>query len=589
MSTRNTPRCLGIVVLALAGAFPLLALGCRQLTLKRQAGPTRLDTLMAVYPDLRAGRFVVIADFEDPRHMEIVRLESSSLKAACTLDPRRGSPQTGRQCLEFTTAARNDAVVIDNSAAENWHLKRDWRDYDLLMMQVAAPRGDLVADITISSGAVDKADWVCSSVRLAKGWNAIRLDLADVGAHVALDDVRQIRFAVRGAVKPVTLQLDDLILTAGRDDLFGDSTNRAGELYVQKAGRRWNVGAGGRFELTFANGQIVRAFNLANDPYRVRNVVSGTVLGPSPVVHGHDGRETTDLTSFGDRVVARTRILEMSAVRAVLESQWWFAPHDDTPAPQQPPFISWKYTVYPTGQVFVEVGSGEDPRMPADGVVGFAVTLAGIVEGEVYAHAVAGSQGAADSGPVRYAVAANAQADAALLFVPGAQRQLTELAREYDVNARRLSFSARREISAEKQRSWHCHVFLASLSELSPDEARLRAVAYARPGALEPDLGTPVQGIEGSGAATGFDPATGCYTILPDDDRVRFRIDGRREPYFSPAFTIVSDAAPQAWVYVNHLVFDDVSRDADGNVIFQLPEIIRGRTTVEVLFGRPGA
>ena len=44
----------------------------------------------------------------------------------------------------------------------------------------------------------------------------------------------------------------------------------------------------------------------------------------------------------------------------------------------------------------------------------------------------------------------------------------------------------------------------------------------------------------------------------------------------------------QAWVYVDHLIFDQVAHDAQGNLIFQLPGIIRKPTMVEVITPPPG-
>ncbi len=50
---------------------------------------TRPDRLMAAYPTLKSGRFAAIADFEDPRQMELVQLVSVSREAMQAFDAER--------------------------------------------------------------------------------------------------------------------------------------------------------------------------------------------------------------------------------------------------------------------------------------------------------------------------------------------------------------------------------------------------------------------------------------------------------------------------------------------------------------------
>jgi hypothetical protein len=160
---------------------------------------------MAAYPDLRGGRFAVIADFEDPKHMEILQLISVSPKAKCVLSQRHGRAETGGGCVQFTAGSPDDAIVINNDRAENWNLNRDWQDYDLLLFGIESPKRDLTAEITISAGPANEPIAVYSYLRLERGWNLARLDLAEVGERIPLDDVRGLRFSVSGARKPVKL------------------------------------------------------------------------------------------------------------------------------------------------------------------------------------------------------------------------------------------------------------------------------------------------------------------------------------------------------------------------------------------------
>ncbi|MEK7731570.1 MAG: hypothetical protein AAB363_06905, partial [Planctomycetota bacterium] len=253
------------------------------------SGPTRADILMQVYPELQTGRFVVIADFEDPKHMDLFQLISVSEQAKCVWDRKGGRVETGAGGLRLTAGSSDDTIVIANRPDAQWYLKRDWRPYDLLLMSVNAPQRGLALDVVMASGPPEQRVSAQSSIALQRGWNGIRIDLAEVAEQIPLDDVREIRLAVAGVSKPAQVRLDDILLTGNRVDLVGDSRSSNGALYVQQVGRRWNIGAGGRFELTFANGQITNGYNLAADPNRLRNLVQGTTLGPSPVVVGASG------------------------------------------------------------------------------------------------------------------------------------------------------------------------------------------------------------------------------------------------------------------------------------------------------------
>ncbi|MHC4089287.1 MAG: hypothetical protein ACYSVY_03240, partial [Planctomycetota bacterium] len=52
---------------------------------------------------------------------------------------------------------------------------------------------------------------------------------------------------------------------------------------------------------------------------------------------------------------------------------------------------------------------------------------------------------------------------------------------------------------------------------------------------------------------------------------------------FSPVFNVLDTAGARVWVYVDHLIHEAVGRDAGGNVIFQVPGTITGRTLVELV------
>ncbi|MFQ5590539.1 MAG: hypothetical protein ACE5HE_05200 [Phycisphaerae bacterium] len=572
---------------------------------------------MAAYPELQSGRFAVIADFEDPKHMEIIQLIGVSPGARCVLSPRRGRAETGSGCLQFTAGSSDDMIVINNDRAVNWYLKRDWRDYDLLLVSMKSPRRGLSADVSISAGPSGQPTAVRSVLRLERGWNLLSLDLAEVGERIPLDEVRELRFSISGVTKPAKINIDDIILAGSRQELLGASDGSDGALYVQRAGRRWNIGAGGRFEFTFANGQIVRWHNLKADPYRVRNLVEGTTLGPTPIVADSDVGAAGDTSSdpFGDRVVARMRILEMNSVRVVVECEWRFVDASytsDAPLDHRP-LHRWRYTIYPTGQVYVATKCSDAPTATSVSHLGLAVVLAAGRYGDVDAHLggalVAHPERRPLSGMQRrprdnsllptgvveeatpdgsrtplYASARIREAQAFLLYVPGEQQRLRTLTERHYSSRRRVSFTAVWGNGVPNGSSWYTHLLVLSSADISDEEVRARAAAYSRPARLRFELGSPVRCDHADTGETGFDPASGCYVISPEHGHVRFVVGGAGQALFSPAFQVGCRPDQKAWVYVNNLVFDSVARDADGNLIFQIPGTIRDETMVEILF-----
>jgi len=552
------------------------------------SGPTRADTLMQVYPELQTGRFVVIADFEDPNHMDLVRLIGATDQAKCVLDRKGGRAETGASSLRLTAGSSEDTLVLENNSESRWYLKRDWRAYDLLLMSVQVPAHGLALDLIIGSGPAEKRLSARSSIALQRGWNGIRIDLAEVAEKISLDDVREIRLAVSGVSKPSQLYFDDILLAGNRVDLLGDSRNTTGALYVQLAGRRWNVGAGGRFELTFANGQITSWYNLAADPNRVRNLVRGTTLGPSPVVVGASGSELGDFSALGKSVVARQRIVEINSVRAVVASEWRFVDDPDASLNDRP-FQRWVYTIYPSGQVFVVVEATGSTKSWTPPSLGLAVTVASSADDEWKTQTAAPTVATADPPRPVCAMARSQPRDTVLVFMLDSPSASSRIVEKVDSTARHVSLILILENSPVEIAKWTCQLALASAGDISDADATARAAEYAGPASIRVEVGSPVAGSTLSSRTDGFDPSSGSYDLSPDQGRVRVVVEGQKRPVFSPAFRILGAKDQEAWVYVNHLIVGKVARDPGGNLIFQLPGTIRQSTMVEVLLRRLGS
>jgi len=535
---------------------------------------------MQVYPELQTGRFVVIADFEDPKHMDLFQLISVSEQARCVWDRKGGRVETGAGGLRLTAGSSDDTIVIANRPDAQWYLKRDWRPYDLLLMSVNAPQRGLALDVVMASGPPEQRVSAQSSIALQRGWNGIRIDLAEVAEQIPLDDVREIRLAVSGVSKPVQVRLDDILLTGNRVDLVGDSRSSNGTLYVQQVGRRWNIGAGGRFELTFANGQITNGYNLAADPNRLRNLVQGTTLGPSPVVVGASGSESGDFSPLGKSVVARQRIVEMNTVRAVVASEWRFVDDPDAPLDSRP-FQRWVYTIYPSGQVFVTVEATGRTKSWSPPGLGLAVTIASPGDDPWQTNI--------SPAPV-YATLRSQPRDTVLVYMLNPGSGSASIVEQTDPQRRRLSLVAVAPSPGALGEvvRWASQLVLGSSGEVPDADAAARAVEYSQAAPIRVEVGSPVTDGGVSHRADGFDPSTGTYDLTPDQGRVRFVLDGPKRPFFSPAFRVLGPKDDEAWVYVNHLILNKVARDPAGNLVFQLPGTVRQSTMVEVLFRRSG-
>jgi hypothetical protein len=568
---------------------------------------------MEAYSELRGGRFLVIADFEEPGHMELFEMISVSPQAKLELSEKRGRPRTGPRCLEFTTGSPDDAIVVSNARAENWYLKRDWRPYDLLLMSVNVPGGkrrsggrDLALEVTIAAGSASSSrseprpsgslgeavpTAVQCSIPLQPGWNVVRLDLAEVGERIPLDDVRELRLAVSGPPRPrrkaMTVRIDDILLTGLRRDLFGDSSNQDGGVYVQRVGRRCRVGAGGRFELVFANGQIVEWYNLAADPYRRRNLVQGTTLGPSPMVLGSPQEREAGFSPLGEDVLVWQRILEMNVVRVVVACTWWFV-DDPNAAVDDRPYQRWVYTIYPTGQIYVAVEHTAATEQWSPSELGLAVTVASSEDDErrLYQSVVGGSPTRQEP-RVPFATVRNHPNDSFLLFALGKRHESARIAEIVDPSRARVSLVAAAGQSGLDMDAWACQILVGGAVDISDEEAAARVADYAVRSKISFKVGSLAKVDDMSIGGLDAVQASGCYVIAPDQGRVLFSIDGRERPSYSPAFRIISATNQDAWVYVNHLVFDRIARDAAGNVLFQLPSTITRPTIVEVLIRRP--
>ncbi len=554
------------------------------------AAPTQTDRLMAAYGDLKGGRFAIIADFEDPKQMELVQLTSVSHRASSTRDERAGRRETGAACLRFAAASPDDAVVIGNQYARNWLLKRDWREYDLLLLHVYAPRAGLSLIQRLSGGPARDRRVTSASHPLREGWNLLRFDLFEVAERIPLDDVQEIRLSIGGVTSPTEVLFDDLVLAQSREDLLGDSPTRDKGLYVQRVGRRWKVGAKSAdadFEITFLNGQIAEWYNLDNDPYRLRNLVRGTVLGPTPVSIGpKEGANAP--------VSVRSRIVEMNPVRVVVASEWiGSATPGSTEGASERIVCRWAYSIYPTGQLYVAVDDRPPPDQHSPESRNLRVALAADAEEDWQPsiHGLPTGTLATDESP--YVVVRGLKHGVCLLYAavnPGRPIIPPQMIREMGSSTWKLTDPTFEAVDYQPDpngRRWLTHLWLGSTANPTCAAAEARAKAYLKPPSLKVELGSAVSAKSLGGTADGFDPAEGCFVVEPEKGRVRLQIGDRETPLFAPCVRIADASTAEAWVYANHLIVKTVARSHHGHLVFQLPGVVSKPTLVEVHFRQP--
>ncbi|MCO6437838.1 MAG: hypothetical protein J5J06_12170 [Phycisphaerae bacterium] len=567
--------------LAAAAALCAIVLGCQTGDTGNAASTPALtltDRLVRTYPELESGRFAVIADFEDPVHMELVQVVSVSPSGRCTLDPNGGRPQTGGSALAFTSGSPNDVMVLSNAHADRWYLKRDWRAYDLLLMSIQAPRPGLTADLAIGTGASLNRRYSETAVPLDAGWNVLRLDLAELGENLPLDDIQEIRLSLRDSgPSPVVLHIDDILLVSSRETLWGDPDGPEDQLYAQRVGRRFRIGANGRFDLGFSGGLIVEAYNLASDPSRLLNLVRRGSLSPVPIRLNASGLPVPG-SNARDRafVEATQRIVEANRLRIVVDSEWRIpAPGDSSALPAR-----WRTVIYRSGRVFVTT----ELSPQATGRAGLIWTLAESAAART--RLSTSSPSAGEALPLLALMNGDATSAGLLrVYNPGDIR----LIEQRDPLEKTVSILALPEPGESRPtpRVWYTLWSAPGAPPLDWTDARDQARSFQNPPkpVLQAGAWAPSQPRDESVAGAsdaGFNRIMGQYEVTPMAGTARFLLKSGDRPLPNPVFAIPLQPQQRVWVYVDYLIHQPVER-GDGYALFEVETKPQSDTLVEVL------
>ncbi len=575
-----------------------------------------LKRMQSAYADLHAGQFISLADFESPGQVALfrsVRADGQESRRQPALSVLRSRDETGAGSLKFRLDDESRQLRFDGVRSEDRALVRDWTGYTMLMMSIRGSSEEVVLRVGVESGAEQVLRWL-RTVRVGPGWNLYRFDVASIGDFVDLADVRAITLEQVDSSGAVDLYLDDVILADNTEWTLGTDAG-AGELYVLTRGRRIVVGARGRFELGFANGVIVswrdspadRVFGkaAADDVtgLELGNLVDIGGLGPWPIPLAGDWAQRTAqavsyddpnlFESWGAAALTTQEVVSATPFRVVIEGQWRFevpaAPlgrgetesGTETGSAAQRQELAghcWRYTIYPDGDIYVQVAS----RAPAGGWAGSAVGYALGLDGRRGFEHVAPRPLDATSDPVDYVLLARTGSRRGdLLWAWPASQRFGHQRGFCSVDGRRLAVvvgaveTGSRVATAHLLRIWPADID-------GRVEAESLAGDYQHPAQVTIDAGELVRDAPGDFDGDGFNEAEGCYELRPVGAVLRGLVDPGEWVRFGPIFRVHGSAGQQAWVYAGGRTVKEIGRDADGNALFRLGPLTGGALTLEV-------
>jgi hypothetical protein len=586
------------------------------------------ERLARAYPELASGRFVSIADFEDPRTILMCRLVNRSGSAHCVRVSSDGREETGGAAMRFQPGGPDDALRLEHAPDSGWYFNRDWRDFDVLLINVESPRDDLSLVTRITAGRADQERSIQTSTDLSTGWNTLRFDMRELGRHVPLDDIRALTFSIPYAGEPVAILVDDILVTRHRIPIFGRVDGPVGSLYVERVGRHWVAGAAGRVELALQRAQVVGLFHLESDPYRLRDLVWGAALGPHPTPCRESQGECrlADPLPHDAALAVRTaqRLLEASPTRLVIECvQEYLATGESSPASGSDTApagrLTNRYTIYRGGRIIIHTEwqtENASADVGGEGPVATALTLRGAWAVETLRLEESPGGGASDrraeaqSQPDGLEARSQSPTGVLVHLAPTRAGGSTHVWGEIDEASDRVRLAVR-PVAQGGTDGGTADLILVVGSTTGADviAARADVRSYVQPPPCAVDVGSAVVStphVAGEAGAAdsipmGYDPSSGCYRFRHERGYLRFRWpaeaapserarrDERERPPatshtgFGPSFEVLDTEGHQAAVYVNNFLVEEVSPTADGGIIFLLPTQATAPIQVEVV------
>lgn len=528
--------------------------------------------LQAAYPDLRSGRFLVLADFDEPDELQ-----------AFTVLPGDG-PEP--QWDAFAGRAETDPAGLRLEASSGHSIRfdvgqigADWTDWPLLLLSVKASSASPVRLIVRSA---DDLEWAMPFIA-GPAWSLLRVDLGDVGDAVDLSHVESLAFEFDGE-EPVQFDLDDIILADNSHWILAPS-QRDG-LSVELRGQRLVVRGPDELEWIYSKGALV-SWRRARMP----NVCVPNGCGPWLIPAGDDADGPLELSGYddpsrfrhwGEVVATAQRVVESSAWRVVIETQWvYLADASGSPADPANPGVTWQHTIYPDGRLLVRLmadasGRGWPPAKQLEHVL-----------------AINGRSGLellerpwSDRAPAaRPVILARESRGAGLLWVtrpaPAARLSLRESS-----DGRRMALHAGPLPPHSQMQTAH----LLCLSEASSVDERLQEIAldYERPAQLTAITGRTVVDAPGDFNADGFNEAEAVYECEASGGVLRLRVDPQVVPRSNLTLRVRGLGDGAVRVFLDGRMIPQ-GRDAENHVLVTLPGTLRRPAQLEIFGAGRGA
>lgn len=553
--------------------------------------PPTLARMQRTYADLHTGRFVLLADFNTRPQAELFRTLGPDGRETAdqpTISLRHSIDATGAGGLKAHLTTPNDRLLFDGARSQNLVLVRDWREYNILLLNIHGPPGGLMLEFSAQSGT-DLPIRFTRTLFAKAGWHLCRLDLGELSEEIDLADVRALSWRAPEMTAPVDLYLDDLILADNTRWLLGDNAAED-QLYVLTRGRRIHVGARGRFELAFCDGLIVQWHADSEQNLTVR---SGLGPWPIPLPSDWSSRRADPVVyddpalfaSWGARYTATQRLVEKSGFRVVIEGLWRFLPNQGPADPAATPQHCWRYVVYPSGEVYVQVSSSVGNASWSAARVGHAVALAGRYGFE----RVAANPRGDEPDETSFVLMSQPGRDRPdLLWCPhrpdAARRQLELVS----ADARRIAVTVGDVEPAGTLETAHLLRFWPHDIDGSP-EARSFAADYQRPATLTVSRGRVVADTPGDLDGDGFNESEGCHELAPVDGVLRFKLLAGGLLRHHAIFRVHATDSAECWVYADGRIIGHQERDNAGNLLFALPGAVNRVVTLEVNCRSAGA
>lgn len=546
------------------------------------------DRLRATYADLGSGRFQVIADFESLDQGAIFRVSPPTAAAFVGISTEKAKPETGAASLRLRLTSAEQTLVIEDTGQGQWTLPRDWRRFNLLIMSVYSARPVSGLCFAARSGSEKLLEYEQPGLMLNEGWNLLRIDVGDMADRIDVADIREMRLRFAQIDDPVDIYLDDMILVDNAKDMLGSTRGQPGDLYCRTEGRRVRVGVVERFELVFARGRIVQWFDLRHDPDRIRNLAGGGDIGPSPVtLQGNvESRpqieEDVGWSRLGATAEITQGLAEVTPVRVIVWGHWRFGTQAKDSAPENSqPAHRWIYTVYSTGKVYAQFTGILQPEGSSAGAIGYLVSCA---EADGF-HRILPSGPSSSTQPaaasyVLYSREQQAQPDLLFTFYRNSVAPKARPARQAEQARLGTLFHGG---PTEARTDWAAMLAFWPPEIDGPKQADPMVADYTKPLPITLAAGRLVRTDPGDLDGDGFNESRGHYTVEPDGNVVKIRIDGQRQARFSPAFKVMDVANRNVWAYVDGFELKPVARDADGNAIVQVPRTLDSETLIEVV------